>query len=64
MIKQKKDAGICGFKKEKATQEKLTIKLKEIYQKVLVKEERFKRYRQRVKQYRENRTFQNNERKF
>ena len=29
-----------------------------------VKEGRLKRYRQRVKQYRQNRTFQNNERKF
>ena len=30
----------------------------------LAKEGRLKRYRQRVKQYRQNRTFQNNERKF
>ena len=36
----------------------------EIYQKVLAKEGRLKRYRQRVKQYRQNRLFQNNERKF
>ena len=35
-----------------------------LYQKVLAKEGRLKRYRQRVKQYRQNRTFQNNERKF
>ena len=33
-------------------------------QKFLAKEGRLKRYRQRVKQYRQNRTFQNNERKF
>ena len=33
-------------------------------QKGLAKEGRLKRYRQRVKQYRKNRTFQNNERKF
>ena len=38
--------------------------LEEINQKVLAKEGRLKRYRQRVKQYRKNRTFQNNERKF
>ena len=31
---------------------------------MLVKEGRLKRYRKRVKQYRQNRTFQNNERKF
>ena len=35
-----------------------------INQKVLTKEGRLKRYRQRVKQYRQDRTFQNNERKF
>ena len=35
-----------------------------INQKVLAKEGRLKRYRQRVKQYRQNMTFQNNERKF
>ena len=33
-------------------------------QNVMAKEGRLKRYRQRVKQYRQNRTFQNNERKF
>ena len=64
MIKQKKDDGIIRNRKEKTTQEKLTIKLEEINQKVLAKEGRLKRYRQRVKQYRRNRTFQNNERKF
>ena len=64
VIKQKKNAGINRNKKEKTTQEKLTMQLKEIYQKVLAKEGRLKRYRQRVKQYRQNRTFQNNERKF
>ena len=63
MIKQKKNAGINRNRKEKTTQEKLTI-LEEIYQKVLAKERRLKRYRQKVKQYRQNRTFQNNERKF
>ena len=64
MIKQKKDTGIIRNSKEKTTQEKLTIQLEEINQKVLAKEGRLKRYQQRVKQYRQNRTFQNNERKF
>ena len=64
MIKQNKDAGVIWNRKEKTTQEKLTIKLEEINQKVLEKEGRLKRYQQRVKQYRQNRTFQNNERKF
>ena len=41
MIKQKKDAGIIRNRKEKTTQEKLTIQLEEINQKV--KEERLKR---------------------
>ena len=58
------NAGICRNKKEKATQEKIAIQLEEINQKVLAKERRLKRYRQRVKQYRQNKTFQNNERKF
>ena len=40
------------------------MQLEEINQKVLAKEGRLKRYRQRVKQHRQNRTFQNNERKF
>ena len=42
----------------------ITVQLEEINQKVLAKEGRLNRYRQRVKQYRKNRTFQNNERKF
>ena len=62
VIKQKKNAEIN--RKEKTTQEKHTAQLEEIHQKVLAKEGRLKRYRQRVKQYRQNRTFQNNERKF
>ena len=57
MIKQRKNTGKCRDKKEKAIQEKITIQLEEINQKVLAKEGRLKRYRQ-------NRTFQNNERKF
>ena len=62
VIKQKKNAEIN--RKEKTTREKLRIQLEEIYQKVLAKEGRLKRYRQKIKQYRQNRTFQNNERKF
>ena len=44
MIKQKKkkDAGVCRNKKEKAAQEKITVQLREINQKVLAKEERLK----------------------
>ena len=49
---------------EQATQEEITVQLEEINQKVLAKEGRLKRYWQRVKQYRQNWTFQNNERKF
>ena len=64
MIKQKKDAEICGNRKEKATRKKIIIQLEKINQKVLAKEGRLKRYRQRVKQYIQNRTFQSNERKF
>ena len=64
VIKQKKNAEINRNRKEKTTQEKLTIQLEQIYQKVLAKEGRLKRYRQSVKQYGQNRTFQNNERKF
>ena len=63
-FEQRKNAEINRNRKGKTTQEKLTIQLEEIYQKVLAKEGRLKRYRQRVKQYRQNRTFQNNERKF
>ena len=62
VVKQKKNAEIN--RKENTTQEKLTVQLEETHQKVLAKEGRLKRYRQRVKQYKQNRTFQNNERKF
>ena len=40
----------------------MTIQLEEISQKVWLKEDRFKRYPKRTKQYKQN--FQNNERKF
>ena len=52
MVKQK-DPGIWGNRKEKTTQEKIIAQLKEINQ----GEGRLKRYQQRVKQYRQNRTF-------
>ena len=57
MIKQRKNAGTFWDKKEKATQEKITIQDEEINQKVQAKEERFKRYRERVEQYNQNTTF-------
>ena len=63
IIKQSKDTG-CRNKKEKARQEKITIQLMEINQKVLAKERRLKRYQQRVKQYRQNWAFQKKQRKF
>ena len=63
MVKQK-DSGICGKRMEKTTREKITVQLEEINLKFLAKEGRLNIYRQRVKQYRQNRTFQNNERKF
>ena len=62
MIKQRKETGTCRDKN--ATQGKITIQLKEINHKVQAKEGRLKRYRQRVKHNRQNRTFQNKERKF
>ena len=62
VVKSKKNAEIN--RKENTTREKLTVQLEKIHQKVLANEGRLKRYRQRVKQYRQNRTFQINERKF
>ena len=52
-----------SWKKEQATWGKITAQLEEINQKVLAKEGRLKRSRQRVKQYRQNSSFENNERK-
>ena len=49
---------------KKATQVKQTIRLEKINQKVRSKEARLKRYQDRIKQYRQNRTFQNKEKKF
>ena len=59
-MKQRKNAGTCRDKEEKATQEKITIQLEEINQKELPKGERLKRYRQKVKQYRQNGTLKTN----
>ena len=56
----KRGAEISG-KKEQATWGKITVQLEEINQKVMAKEGILKRHRQRVKQYRQNGTFQNNE---
>ena len=50
-----------GMKRKKATQVKQRIQLKEINQQVPVTERRLKRYRDKIKQYSKNRTFQNNE---
>ena len=61
---KKTEGAEISRKKEQATQGKVTVQLEEINQKVLAKEGRLKRYRQRVKQYRQNWTYQNNERKF
>ena len=63
MIRQRRNAGICWDEKEKATQVKQTMQREEINQKVMAKEERLKRYRDWIKQYRKNNAFQNNERK-
>ena len=52
MIKQRKDAEIRRNRKEKTTQEKITIQLEDINQKGLAKEGGLNRYRLRVKQYR------------
>ena len=43
---------------------KLTIKMEEINQKILVKERKLKRYRNRIQQYKQNWIFENDERKF
>ena len=63
MIK-KKLLEYVGTKRKKAKRGKITVQLEEKTQKVLAKEGRLKIYQQMVKQYRQNRTFQNNERKF
>ena len=51
-------------KEKKHNKIKQTTHLEEINQKLVAKEGRRKRYRDRVKQYRQNRTFLKNEKKF
>ena len=48
-------------KKSDTTNKKTNNKLEDINQKVLVKEAKLKKYQDRIKPYRQNRTFQNNE---
>ena len=60
----KRGTEISAGKKEQAIWGKITVQLEEINQKILAKEGRLKRYAQRVKQYRQNKTFQKNKMKF
>ena len=46
----KRGAEISGGKKEQATWGKITVQLEKRHQKILAKEGKLKRYRQRVKQ--------------
>ena len=65
LLKQGKNMRIRLDKLRKVTGLEQKIQLEEINQKVLAKKKRkLKRYRYRAKWYRQNRTFQNNERKF
>ena len=57
MVKQK-DPEICGKRMGKTIRERIIVQLEVRNQNVLAKEGRLKRYRQRVKQYRQNRAFQ------
>ena len=57
MIRQGKNAGISWDEKRKATQVKQTIQQEEINHKVLAKGGKLKKYWDRIKQYRQNRTF-------
>ena len=52
------------WKTKTKQQTNLTIQLEKINQKILAKEGKLKRYRDKVKQYKQNKTFQNNEIKF
>ena len=64
MLRQRKNAETSCNEKRKAVQQlKQKVQVKEINQKVLVKKGRLKRHRDRIKQYRQNRIFQNNEKK-
>ena len=55
---------ISGGRRNKQHRKKITVQLEELNQKVLAKEGSFKRYGQRGKQYRENRSFQTTKEKF
>ena len=62
--KKGKNTGICWDEKAKTKQQtNLIVQLEEINQKIMTKEGRLKRHRDRVKQYNKNRILQNNERK-
>ena len=63
MLKQVKNVRLCSDKQKKARRFEQNILLEETNQKVLAKEGRLKKYQGRTKQYRQNKTFQNNERK-
>ena len=52
------------YNKYKVTQKGIATVVEELHQKRLAKEARLKRYRLRTAQYTQNRTFQNNEKKF
>ena len=59
-----KSRNMLGQKEKKITQLEQSIQIEGKNYKVFAKEKRVKRYRERFKQYWQNRTFQNNERKF
>ena len=60
----KKEKNMLRQKEKSNTRKKKTLQLEEINQKVLAKEGRLKRHQLRIKQWRQNWTFQNNEKKF
>ena len=63
-LKKKKRIETCWDKKTKRKQQTyLKMQLEGVNQKILAKERKFKRYRDGVKQYKWNTSFQNNERK-
>ena len=64
MLRLKKNMRLCWDEERTATQLEQKIQLEEVNPKVLEKEESLNRYWDRKREYRQNRTFQNNERKF
>ena len=60
-MKGKNTRGCVGMKRLKKQQRNMTMQLVEMNQKKLAKERRLKRYHERVKQYNQNRVFQNKE---